>query len=77
MDNDEAEELGRFRRLIATADLSKLSPMIASVLDDYVDLVRGLGRGRSNTSVEMAAALSAELHKRNGAAPVRATTGNA
>lgn len=65
MVNGEAEELGRFRARIERAELPDLTPIIASLLDDYVDLIRGLGRGRSNTSVEMAAAMSAELHKRN------------
>lgn len=64
MGSGEAEELGKFRRNIARADLCDLSPVIATTLDEVIDLFRSLGMG-TDLAVEMAAALSAELHRRH------------
>jgi len=76
MDNDEAEELGRFRRAIANATADQLAPILLATLDELINVVRGLPA--SGTGVEMAAALSAELHKRASAARVYApVVGNA
>jgi len=55
----EAEELGKFRRSIGLAEL-------ATALDELIDLARSVGVG-GDLAVEMAAALSAELHKRRPA----------
>jgi len=63
MGNAEAEELGKFRRNIERAELIDLGPVIANTLDELIDVVRSLGAGR-HVGVEMAAALSAELHRR-------------
>lgn len=60
----EAEELGKFRRNIERAELPELAAIVAVTLDELIDLIRRLGVGR-DIGVEMAAALSAELHKRN------------
>lgn len=70
MANGEAEELGKFRRNIESAELLDLVPVIAAALDELIDVVRALGAGR-HVGVELAAALSAELHRRNVA--MRAT----
>jgi hypothetical protein len=75
MDNGEADELGRFRRFLASAQLAELAIVMAGSLDACIDLIRKLGA--SNVGVEMAAALSAELHKRNAPPTVRAPMGNA
>lgn len=77
MDTDEANELGRFRRLLDGAPLEKLLPIIASVLDECLDVLRELP-APSTLAVEMGAAVSAELHKRHVAPTLRArTSGNA
>jgi len=70
MGSDEAEELGKFRRNIERAEMLDLGPVIANVLDELIDVVRSVGAGR-HVGVELAAALSAELHRRNAA--MRAT----
>jgi len=62
----EAEELGKFRRSIGLAELPELAPIIATALDELIDLARSVGVG-GDLAVEMAAALSAELHKRRPA----------
>jgi hypothetical protein len=76
MDNAEAEILGRFRANVAGASLERLAPIVASSLDDLIQLARLVDR--SNLGVEMAAALSAELHKRFAPhGPVAPVVGNA
>lgn len=76
MGNAEAEELGRFRRSIDGIELEKLAPVIATTLDEMILLLRRIDPG--NYGVEVAAALAAELHKRNGPPLVLApTVGNA
>lgn len=64
MDTAEAEELGKFRRNLQRCSLAELAPIVASVLDECIEVLRGVVPG-SPLSVEMAAALSAELHKRH------------
>lgn len=76
MDNGEAEELGKFRRLIDGADLARLVPIIATSLDEMIVILRRVEPG--NYGVEVAAALAAELHKRNQPLATYApTVGNA
>jgi len=76
MDNDEAEILGRFRANLARASLEQLAPIVASSLDDLIQLARLIDR--SNLGVEMAAAVAAELHKRFlPHTPVAPVVGNA
>jgi hypothetical protein len=58
----EAEELGRFRRRLAEADLEEFFPVIAGVIDESVDLLRG--HFGSSFGIEMLAAVAAELHRR-------------
>ena len=76
MVNDEAEELGKFRRLIDGAELRDLAPLIMVTLDECVDILRrAVG---STLAIETAAALSAELHKRHTRAAARSPmVGNA
>ena len=62
MDSGEAKELGEFARIIARADLARLLPIIALTLDDCIDVLRRTAP--PSTMIEMAAALAAELHKR-------------
>ena len=64
MDNAAAEELGLFRARIAQAHLRELLPIITTVLDDCIDILRVLP-GPTSPAVEMLAALAAELHRRN------------
>lgn len=73
MVTEEAEQLGRFRRLLESATLETLVPIIASVLDDCVDVLRELP-SPSPLPVEMAAAVSAELHRRHTVPTLRAPT---
>ena len=76
MDNDEAEILGRFRANLARATFEQLGPIVASSLDDLIGLAR-LVDG-SNVGIEMAAAVSAELHRRfRRPSPVAPLVGNA
>jgi hypothetical protein len=60
---DEAEELARFARNLARSELADLVPVIATTLDELIDSFRSMGGG--GVGVELAAAVSAELHKRN------------
>ena len=77
MDNAEAEELGEFRRLIERASLDQLAPLIIVSLDGLIDALREFMP--SGVAIETAAALSAELHKRQKREPVAwaAVVGNA
>lgn len=65
MDNAEAEELVRFRRSLLTATDSQIRALVGTTIDELIDLVRAVAPG--NYGVEMAAALSAELHRRSQA----------
>lgn len=67
MDNDEAEELGKLRRKLEGLALGDLTRIAASTLDELIDVCRQLGPG--NIGLETAAAVSAELHKRNQPTP--------
>jgi hypothetical protein len=62
MDSDEASELARFRRNLMNASESELRAIVGTTLDEIIDLARAVAPG--NYGVEMAAALSAELHRR-------------
>ena len=62
MDRAEAEELARFRRNLMTASDAQLRALTGTTIDELIDLVRAVAPG--NYGVEMAAALSAELHRR-------------
>lgn len=76
MDNAEAEELGELRRKIRAASLEQLTDLIATSLDNLIDIVRKTAG--SNLGTEVAAALAAELHRRNQPRLVWApTVGNA
>lgn len=73
MDAAEAKELGLLRQKIEVATLEELADLIATALDNLIDIVRK--RGGSNLGTEVAAALAAELHKRKPGPPfVRAPT---
>lgn len=63
MTSDEAQQLAKFRRAIAHADAAQLLPIIGDLIDNLIDLVRGIGT-TSGIGVEMLAAVSAELHRR-------------
>jgi hypothetical protein len=67
MDNDEANQLGEFARILARAALSDLTPIIALTLDDCVELLRRTAP--PSLLIEQVAALAAELHKRRPPAP--------
>ena len=75
MGDAEAKELGKFARTLARAELRDLLPIIASTLDDCVDLLRRTVPPA--LLIEMVAALSAELHKRNTPAVRAVLVGNA
>lgn len=69
MASGAADELGKFRRNLERASSDALMAVVGTTLDELIDLLRALGVG-SEMGIEMAAALSAELHKRNAAATV-------
>lgn len=62
MASAEAEELGTFRRNLELADQQHLSLITVTVLDECIDVIRRLGGG--SVELELAAAVSAELHRR-------------
>ncbi len=62
MDSDEVKELGRFRLRLLDATDAQLRALVGTTIDELIDLVRAVSPG--NYGVEMAAALSAELHRR-------------
>lgn len=64
MDPAEASQLGAFRRLIERADTEALLPLVGVVIDDLVDMMRIIP-GASKLAIEMAAAVSAEIHRRH------------
>jgi len=57
-----AEELGKFRRNLECADEQQLGLITMTVLDECIDTIRRLYGG--SAEIELAAAVSAELHKR-------------
>lgn len=73
----DAEELATLARNLAVATDDQIRRMSAVAIDDLIDLVRSIAG--TSFGVEAAAAIAAELHKRNNAAPtLRApTVGNA
>ncbi len=62
MDSDEVKELGRFRLRLLDATDAQLRALVGTSIDELIDLVRAVSPG--HYGVEMAAALSAELHRR-------------
>lgn len=68
MGNDEAEELGRFRRNLEGIDDRALLAIVAGVVDDAVGLLRAVPGG-ARLPIEMAAAVAAELHRRTQPTP--------
>jgi hypothetical protein len=62
MADGEAEELGKFRRNLECADEQHLGLITMTVLDECIDVIRRLCGG--SAEIELAAAVSAELHKR-------------
>jgi hypothetical protein len=64
----EVEELVAFTKTIAQATLEQLTPIIIISLDGMIDALR-MAAPRA-PALEIAAALSAELHKRQQRPPV-------
>lgn len=56
-------ELARFRRNLLDASEAQLRALVSTTIDELIDLLRAVAPG--NYGVEMAAALSAELHRRS------------
>lgn len=76
MGSDDAKQLGEFSRTLAAAPLPALVSIVSLTLDDCLELLRKAVP--PGLMLEMIAAVSAELHKRNAAPIVRApTVGNA
>lgn len=64
----DAEELATLARNLAVATDDQIRRLSATAIDDLIDLVRGIAG--SSFGVEAAAAIAAELHKRNQAQPI-------